>query len=78
MSMSMSMSIGDAIWREAAPSLSQPLSLDPRNADSIRLARELLAQAGSVRDPTALIAAARLLLTLAEASGGGDARHGAR
>jgi len=67
----------DATSGEASRPLSPPLSLDPRTANSIRLARELLAQAGSASDPTALIAAARLLLTPAEASDSGIARNGA-
>ncbi len=68
----------DGTSGEAARPLSPPLSPETRNAASIRLARDLLAQAGSVSDPTALISAARLLLTPEEASGGGNARHGAR
>jgi len=68
----------DAASGETPFSLSPPLSFETRNGDSIRLARDLLVQAESVSDPTALIAATRLLLTPAEVPGSGvKARDGA-
>jgi len=65
----------DATSLDAVRPLSPPLSLESASGDPIRLARELLAQAESVSDPRALIAAAKQLLNVADPSGRGGASN---